>query len=35
MAVMRCDGQSGHYLPYISKLSDDGGRRSEFMAITD
>lgn len=25
MAVMRCDGQSGHYLPYISKLSDDGG----------
>ena len=26
MAVMRVDGQSGHYLPYISKLSDDGGR---------
>ena len=26
MAVMRCDGQSGHYLPYISKLSDDGGK---------
>ena len=26
MAVMRCDGQSGHYLPYISKLSDDGGQ---------
>ena len=25
MAVMRCDGQSGHYQPYISKLSDDGG----------
>ena len=25
-AVMRCDGQSGHYLPYISKLSDDGGK---------
>ena len=26
MAVMRVDGQSGHYLPYISKLSDDGGK---------
>ena len=26
MAVMRVDGQSGRYLPYISKLSDDGGR---------
>ena len=26
IAVMRVDGQSGHYLPYISKLSDDGGR---------
>ena len=25
MAVMRVDGQSGHYAPYISKLSDDGG----------
>ena len=26
MAVMRVDGQSGHYAPYVSKLSDDGGR---------
>merc|ERR1719174_1309855 len=25
MAVMRVEGQSGHYSPYISKLSDDGG----------
>ena len=25
MAVMRVDGQSGHYAPYVSKLSDDGG----------
>ena len=26
LAVMRVEGQSGHYAPYISKLSDDGGR---------
>ena len=26
MAVMRVDGESGHYSPYISKLSDDGAR---------
>ena len=25
MAVMRVEGQSGHYSPYISKLSEDGG----------
>ena len=26
MAVMRVEGEQGHYSPYISKLSDDGGR---------
>ena len=26
MAVMRVDGQSGHYHSYVSALSDDGGR---------
>jgi len=25
MAVMRVEGESGHYSPYISKLSNDGG----------
>eukprot|EP00039_Didymoeca_costata_P022515 m.346874 g.346874 ORF g.346874 m.346874 type:complete len:386 (-) comp30551_c0_seq1:12-1169(-) len=26
ICVMRVEGQSGHYAPYISKLSDDGGQ---------